>query len=238
MGARDRASAVGFGVTDALRDFSSLPGVAKELETIFDGTDNAGVFSGSPFMNGAFDADGFALALESRPQFVHIASHFKLEPGDETKSFLLLGTGDALTLDMIRTDPRFQFADVDLLTLSACETAGEVGSDGKEVESFATLAQASGASSVMATLWPIADDSTADLMAGFYKSLLDQQLDKATALRLAQVSMIHKSEDGALAMVVKRGVQAGDEPAEAPGEQQPHSHPYYWAAFILMGNWL
>jgi CHAT domain-containing protein len=75
-------------------------------------------------------------------------------------------------------------------------------------------------------------------MAGFYKSLLDQQLDKATALRLAQVSMIHKSEDGALAMVVKRGVQAGDEPAEAPGEQQPHSHPYYWAAFILMGNWL
>lgn len=238
MGARDRASAVGFGVTDALRDFSGLPGVAKELETIFDGADNAGVFAGSPFMNGAFNADGFALALANRPQFVHIASHFKLEPGDETKSFLLLGTGDALTLDTIRTDPRFQFADVDLLTLSACETAGEVGSDGKEVESFATMAQASGASSVMATLWPIADESTAELMAGFYKSLLDQQLDKATALRLAQVEMIHNGENGALAMVVKRGVQALDEPAETSKQPQPHSHPYYWSAFILMGNWL
>ncbi len=58
---------------------------------------------------------------------------------------------------MIRTDPRFRFKGVDLLTLSACQTAGEVGSDGKEVESFATLAQNAGASSVMATLWPIAD---------------------------------------------------------------------------------
>ncbi len=81
---RDRASAVGFGVTDALRDFSSLPGVAQELETIFDGSDNQGVFAGTPYMNKAFSADEFALALEQRPQFVHVASHFKLEPGDET----------------------------------------------------------------------------------------------------------------------------------------------------------
>ena len=172
---RDRTRAVGFGVTDALQDFSGLPGVAQELETLFDGSDNAGVFAGMPRMNRAFSADEFALALEERPQFVHIASHFKLEPGDESKSFLLLGTGDALSLESIRTDQRFQFTDVDLLTLSACETAGEVGSDGKEVESFATLAQASGASSVMATLWPISDASTAELMAQFYRGLLEER---------------------------------------------------------------
>jgi CHAT domain-containing protein len=241
-GERDRARAVGFGVTDALRDFSGLPGVARELESIFDGADSAGVLSGMPRLNSEFNADDFALALEERPQFVHIASHFKLEPGDESKSFLLLGTGDALTLETIRTDPRFQFMDVDLLTLSACETAGEVGSDGKEVESFATLAQASGASSVMATLWPIADESTATLMTDFYKGLLDAKLDKALALQQAQVAMIragdgagHLADPGA----VPRGVQgSGGTIAVSPEERQPLSHPYYWSAFILMGNWL
>jgi CHAT domain-containing protein len=235
---RDRTRAVGFGVTDALLDFSGLPGVAQELETLFDGSDNAGVFAGMPRMNRAFSADEFALALEGRPQFVHIASHFKLEPGDESKSFLLLGTGDALSLESIRTDQRFQFTDVDLLTLSACETAGEVGSDGKEVESFATLAQANGASSVMATLWPISDESTAQLMAQFYRGLLEEELDKALALRAAQVAMIHGGGD-AVAMLVKRGAHGVDEDAgAAPEKRQPHSHPYYWSAFILMGNWL
>ncbi len=241
-GERDRTRAVGFGVTDALKDFVGLPGVAKELETIFDGADSAGVLGGMPRLNGQFNTDDFATALEERPQFVHIASHFKLEPGDESKSFLLLGTGDELTLETIRTDERFQFMDVDLLTLSACETAGEVGSDGKEVESFAALAQASGASSVMATLWPIADESTATLMADFYKALLDARLDKAVALQQAQVAMIH-STDGVVAMnpseTIARGVQAaGDAVDGILTERMPLSHPYYWSAFILMGNWL
>ena len=232
---RDRTRAAGFGVTDALHDFVGLPGVANELEALFDGADNAGVFAGSPHMNRDFSADEFAAVLEEHPQYVHIASHFKLEPGDDSKSFLLLGTGDALSLEAIRTDARFQFTDVDLLTLSACETAGEVGSDGKEVESFATLAQASGASSVMATLWPIADESTATLMADFYRGLLDGGLDKATALQQAQVAMIH---GGAMAQrTASRGASGVDEPGN-DAEPLPRSHPYYWSAFILLGNWL
>ena len=235
--ARDRAGAVGFGVTDALQNFSGLPGVARELETIFEGTDGDGVFAGTPLMNKAFSADEFALALEQQPQFVHVASHFKLEPGDESQSFLLLGTGDSLTLETIRTDARFQFTAVDLLTLSACETAGEVGSDGKEVESFATIAQASGASSVMATLWPIADESTALLMADFYRGLLDRDLDKATALQQAQIAMIRNASPAAVAMTVSRGVQPDGTPDEA-SERPALSHPYRWSAFILMGNWL
>ena len=236
---RDRTSAVGFGVTDALQNFAGLPGVAREMETLFDGEDDAGVFAGMPRMNRAFSADEFALALEDHPQFVHIASHFKLEPGDESQSFLLLGTGDSLTLQSIRTDARFQFTDVDLLTLSACETAGEVGSDGKEVESFATIAQASGASSVMATLWPIADESTAQLMADFYSGLLDSDLDKATALQRAQIAMIHGGAAAAVAMNVSRGVQPDGEEADVRTlNRPPMSHPYHWSAFILMGNWL
>ena len=50
--------------------------------------------------------------------------------------------------------------------------------------------------------------------------------------------MIHGGGD-AVAMLVKRGAQGADEEAGAvPAEPQPHSHPYFWSAFILMGNWL
>ena len=238
-GERDRTRAAGFGVTEAIGDFSGLPGVARELEAIFDGGDSAGIFAGIPEMNSDFTADTFATALEAKPLFVHIASHFKLTPGDESGSFLLLGNGEKLSLESIRTDSRFQFTDVDLLTLSACETAGEVGNDGKEVESFATLAQGSGASSVLATLWPIADESTARLMSDFYGGLLSDGLDKATALRRAQIAMIRNEAATAVAMNVPRGVNPTDD--GGTGEEPPpvpFSHPYHWSAFILMGNWL
>jgi CHAT domain-containing protein len=59
---------------------------------------------------------------------------------------------------------------VDLLTLSACDTAtGGAGSDGREVEGFGVLAQRQGAGAVMASLWPVADRSTELLMRGFYR---------------------------------------------------------------------
>lgn len=233
MGDRDRTRAVGFGVTLAHGDFPGLPAVGRELESIFSGADATGVLDGTPRLDADFSADEFAAALEAGPQFVHIASHFKLEPGDESKSFLLLGNGDPLPLEAIRNDARYAFTGVDLLTLSACETAGEVGSDGKEVESFATLAQGSGASSVMATLWPIADASTAELMGTFYRELIDRSLDKATALRAAQVAMLRGVEAAALPFVTRGASSDEEQPASAEAR-----HPYYWSAFILMGNWL
>ena len=69
-----------------------------------------------------------------------------------------------------------------------------------------------------------------------------QKLDKAVALQHAQVAMIHSS-DGGVAMnqpkTISRGVQAeGDAGGATPSERMPLSHPYYWSAFILMGNWL
>lgn len=99
-------------------------------------------------------------ALRERYQLVHIASHFSFRPGNKTDSFLLLGDGSRLTLRQIR-DSTNLFGDVDLLTLSACDTAtGGCGADGREVEGFGVLAQRLGAAAVIATLWPVADAST------------------------------------------------------------------------------
>ncbi len=98
-----------------------------------------------------------------------------------------------------------------------------------------------GASAVMATLWQIADDSTAALMADFYRGLIDDGLDKASALRRAQIAMITNGGEQQIALNRSRGAPAraaetSIEEEEAP--PVPASHPYFWSSFIIMGNWL
>ena len=127
-------------------------------------------------------------------------------------SFLLIGDGSHLSLSDIKRLPNM-FAGVDLLTLSACHSAtGGIAADGREVEGFAVLAQRQGAKAVIATLWNVADDSTPILMEEFY-GLQEPGKDrnKAEALRLAQLSLL-------------KGVQT--------------AHPFFWAPFVLYGNWL
>ena len=77
-------------------------------------------------------------ALRERYPVVHIASHFQFMPGDETRSYLLLGDGDDLTLSEVKNSLNL-FSGVDLLTLSACNTAsGGAGADGREVKGLAS----------------------------------------------------------------------------------------------------
>ena len=177
----------------------------------------------------------------------HIASHFKFQAGTEADSFLLLGDGSKLSLKDIRT--RFGFAGVDMLTLSTCETGfgGGQDSNGREVEGFATLAQNKGAKSVLATLWPVADQSTSRLMQTMYRSRDKDQMSKAAALQKAQLRLL-KGNDGAVEAQtadVWRGLarpatarSASSLPTFTVKTRAPHAHPYYWAPFILMGNWL
>jgi CHAT domain-containing protein len=237
---RKDVTAAGFGVTSAHAGFSPLPGVAAELETIFDGADHKGELRGAPKLDQAFTADTLKAALKQRPALLHVASHFRFVPGNETDSFLLLGDGAPLTLEQIRKGRGFRFGGVDLLTLSACETAKGTDAEGDEVESFGALAQKNGASAVMATLWPIADEASGRLMAGFYKGLVEDGLDKADALRRAQIAMLRGEAVDQVDLAQRGAAEAGDDTvsAAAPSSDQGTRHPYYWAPFILMGNWL
>jgi CHAT domain-containing protein len=126
---------------------------------------------------------------------VHIASHFQFQPGDDRKSALLLGDGSLLSLAEFKRFPNI-FENVELLTLSACETGvGESASDGTEVEAFGVLAQRQGASGVMATLWNVADDSTSALMQTFYRLWnSDAAISKSEALQRAQIAMVQGCE--------------------------------------------
>lgn len=224
---RDPGATAGFGVTAAHPGFSPLPGVAAELAAIFG--DASGVLDGETALDGGFDERSLRRTLLRKPQVLHIASHFNLLPGREDDSFLLLGDGSHLPLSKIRTTRALRFQGVDLLTLSACQTAR--GGDGSEIDGFAATAQLNGAGAVMASLWPVSDAATPVLMRDFYAGLMEGGLDKAEALRAAQIAMLRGDAQGA-------GGTRAAQALEAPVAPQGFAHPYYWSAFVLMGNWL
>ena len=217
-----RWQTLGYGVSKALPGFESLNEVPQELRSIIheENTEHTGdgVLPGKIRLDESFTKAELDAGLQQKFAVVHIASHFQFEPGNETKSFLLLGDGTHLTLDQLRNSPNY-FDGVELLTLSACNTAsGSSGADGKEVEGFAVLAQRQGAGAVLASLWPVADASTRLLMQKFYQIRNSRPgMLKAEALRQAQIALI-------------RGEVKG------PGGKA-YSHPNFWAPFILIGNW-
>ena len=152
---------------------------------------------------------------------------------------------------MIKNERSLNFTNVDLVALSACETAvGEAQDDrGREVEGLAMVMQNKGAKGILATLWPVADESTSQLMREFYRLREENKLTKAEALREAQLELLHgvkAPEPTLLAMNRHRGADIVDEGKPALGEppkyqtdpDRPFAHPYYWAPFILMGNGL
>lgn len=173
---------------------------------------------------------------------VHIASHFRLG-SNWSNSFLLLGNGQVLTLEQLSNSPEISFGDVELITLSACNTAFADDSNGKEVDSLAEAIQTKSGKAVMATLWSVADESTSLLMSEFYRlRKKNPQLTKAAALQMAQQEMIN----GKLQQQVTPGEKRDTGEMNASGTyapafvyspKKPFAHPYYWSPFILIGNW-
>ena len=192
--------------------FDKLQYARQEVETTFGTRQKRGFISGSVIPDEQFTKDSLLGSLKQHRPLVHIASHFRLEPGDASLSFLLLGDGMTLTLTDIKNEAEDFFGGVELLTLSACETGvqKERESDGREIDSFAELAQRKGTKAVMASLWRVDDESTSRLMMEFYRTRQTKNLTKAEALQKAQLSLLKHSR---------------------------YSHPYYWAPFILIGNW-
>ncbi|MGA1131451.1 MAG: CHAT domain-containing protein [Prochlorotrichaceae cyanobacterium] len=98
---------------------------------------------------------------------------------------------------------------IELLVLSACETAA---GDKQAALGLAGFAVQSGARSTLATLWSVSDESTAQFMTNFYHTFLEQtELSRGATLRAAQLSLLKDSQ---------------------------YQHPFYWAPFVLVGNWL
>jgi CHAT domain-containing protein len=229
----------GLGITRAGPGYAALPYAGAELNSI---AGQRGILTGKVMLDQAFTERSLRDGLDQSYPIIHIASHFQFAPGSMDDSFLLLGDGTRLTLAQIKT--KLNFNSVELLTLSACETAlGDDGTShhGVEVEGLGAIAQQAGAKAVLATLWPVADASTALLMRALYQAHKVNRLDKADALRQAQLALLRGSAKIDDAGIVDRGltrvstVQSGNFKTDP---NAPYAHPFYWAPFILMGNWL
>lgn len=239
--------ALGAGVSKKRgEEFPALAAVPQELKNVVR-QDNApnpseenGVIPGLRLLDDAFKRDIFERA-RGRFSVIHIASHFDFRPEGEGASALLLGDG-LLTLTEVFSSGTM-FSGVELLTLSACNTA--TGGNGTEVEGFGGLAQGRGAKAVLASLWAVADESTGVLMRQFYRNLRDNpEMTKAEAIRQAQLDLlkgrVEVPRPGIEGLREKNNDKTNGAQMTAnfvPDPKSPRAHPYYWAPFILMGNW-
>jgi len=237
---------LGLGVSQPWHEFPALPAVPEELKSIIrqepSSEQERGVLPGRRLLDQDFTRAALERAL-GRYSVIHVASHFSFQPGREKSSFLLLGDGAPYPLEVVSTSTPM-FTGVELLTLSACNTAIGGDADGKEVEGFGMLAQKQGALSVIATLWAVADVSTGMLMQEFYRlRTAKPEITKAEALRMAQLALLRgelKGSDGKKTEPRTSkiaGAAAQGQASFKSDPNAPYAHPYYWAPFILIGNW-
>jgi CHAT domain-containing protein/Tfp pilus assembly protein PilF len=202
-----RAALQAFGLTRSLPGFAALPAVRREIDGIRSHVRGpVSIRLDDEFTRTAFLDSGAAAAAR-----IHVASHFQFRPGTEINSFLLAGDGSRINLREIRLAAR-DLREVDVITLSACDTATGGGFDeaGREVEGLANVLLAKGAGRIVATLWPVADDATADLLPVVYRQAAAMPTpDYAATLRTGQ-----------LALLRQRG--------------SAQAHPFFWAGFIVL----
>jgi len=204
-----------------------LPAVPTELSTIV-----GELWQGQYFLNESFTLDNLN-EQRGKEQFeiIHLATHGEFHPGGAQNSYIQFWD-QKLSLDRLG-QLRLHSPQVELLVLSACTTA--VGDEEAEL-GFAGLAVQAGVKSALASLWYVSDTATLGLMTEFYRQLLAGSV-KAEALREAQLAMLRGRlhlRDGYLYRGGDRRVPLPEE--LAGGGSRDLSHPYYWAAFTMIGS--
>lgn len=186
-----------------LKERLALPGVRREVETL------STILPGTLLLDANFTTTRLRSEFDKgQYRIAHIATHGFFGGSAET-SFILAydnlismdGLQQMLLSKGVRNNP------VDLLTLSACETAE---GDDRSPLGFAGAAIKAKARSVLGTLWPVSDEAAHRVMQRFYSGLVRDGLSKAEALRRAQLALV---------------------------SQQEMAHPFYWAPFVIVGNW-
>jgi CHAT domain-containing protein len=241
-------SVLAMGLSRSYGGLPALPGVMPELEAVVHDPavpESHGAMEGRLLPNDEFTLAALKTELGGGKSFpvVHIASHFVVETGSGAEPYLMLGGGDTgeakgYAWDLSEMEnSAVAFHGTRLLTLSACSTGKDYTSrNGLEMDSLGMVAQQKDAEAVLATLWDVNDASTSRLISDFYDRWLKHAADgKGEALRQAQLAFVQGTAANASA-APGRGFEAeGATPAAA--RITDYSHPYYWAPFVLIGNY-
>ncbi|MBD2355348.1 CHAT domain-containing protein [Tolypothrix sp. FACHB-123] len=192
--------------------FAALVNVPKELEQIKQ------TFPGSQkLLNQEFTAKTIQKNLQQNFPVVHLATH-GLFSSNPQRNFIITGDGQSISIDELSKLLKETGTTVELLVLSACETAT---GDERAVLGLAGMAVRSGARSTLATLWPVGDTSTALFMGQFYQNLKQPGTKQIEAFRKAQLSLLESLKSN----------------PPFPELKNLPPHPYYWAPYVLVGNW-
>jgi CHAT domain-containing protein len=201
---REGIQVLALGLTQPVQGFTSLPFVSEEMQAL------DLIFNCTSLLDREFCLPNLEETLQERQfNIVHIASHGQF--GGDLSDTFLLAFDDKVTIDHLSNLIgifRFRDKPLDLLTLSACETA--VGDD-RAALGLAGIAVKAGARSALATLWHINDQATSILISDFYEEIKKPFVSRAIALQHAQLKLLEDSR---------------------------YDHPGYWSPFLLINNWL
>lgn len=186
----------------------SLAGATQEVQAL--GT----IFPGSQvYVEAQATSDKVQAVQAPKVSYLHLATHGNLNASDPRESYLTMAKGGKLSIrDITGFHLDTPAGDLNLVTLSACQTnLGDRGGagDGSDVRSLADAFSFAGCRSMVASLWKVEDNATRDLMVELYKNLKAGKT-KAEALQSAQVTLL---------------------------KQDKYAHPFFWAPFILIGDW-
>ncbi|WOD20095.1 CHAT domain-containing protein [Paraburkholderia kirstenboschensis] len=144
---------------------------------------------------------------------LHVATHAQADTLDPLHSSILLAPpgqpADGPDVLLARDIYNLDLKDVALVTLSACETGLGRIARGDEILGFTRAFFYAGATSLIVSMWPVADESSALTMRTFYAQLTEGR-EAIDAMRTAQLTVLKNPR---------------------------FSHPFFWAPFDLMGGW-
>ncbi|HEY9672850.1 MAG TPA: CHAT domain-containing protein [Waterburya sp.] len=218
------AEILGMGASK-FQQLQPLPAVPVELEMV-----TQELRHGKSFLNQEFTLNNLK---SQRQPIIHLATHANFPEKHARNAYIQLWDTQ-LKINQLRQMGWHQLPQVELLTLSACRTAVD---DTDAELGFAGLAVQAGVKSALASLWSVNDGGTLALMSEFYHQLSQPDVTtKAEALRRAQLSLLRgesRLENGELR--VSGLHDSTPVPPELP-KKQDFSHPYYWAAFTMIGS--
>ncbi|NES81775.1 MAG: CHAT domain-containing protein [Moorea sp. SIO2B7] len=197
--------ALAAGMTEERHGFSALVNVKGELAQI------ESEVPSEVLMNQEFTSKALQKQISALPfPVVHLATHGQFSSKAEDTFILAWDKPiNVKELDvLLRTSDETRLEAIELLVLSACETAA---GDKRAALGLAGVAVQAGARSTLASLWNLDDESGARFVSLFYRELANRRVTKAEALRQAQLSLL---------------------------KDPNYRHPVHWAPYVLVGNWL
>jgi CHAT domain-containing protein len=224
---------LGMGITQSTGGQSPLPSVAVEVPTL-----TSKIWQGTGYLDQQSTIEQFkTLTQQERFGIIHLATHASFNPGRVNQSYIQFWN-ERLTLPQLRSislNQKWTAApNVEMLVLSACQSA--LGNDQAEL-GFTGLAVQSGVKTAVGSLWSVSDEGSLGLMSEFYRALRTAPT-RSAALREAQLGLLQgqvKVTDGQL--LLKDGTKVALPDTTAQQKNLSFTHPYYWSAFTMVGNW-